>query len=59
LSGIFDFTLEWAPDSDSANVTGRPSIFTAVREQLGLELLASKGPVEVLVIDQIERSPAF
>jgi len=59
LSGIFDFTLEWAPDSDSANVTGRPSIFTAVREQLGLELLAHKGPVEVLVIDQIQRSPAY
>lgn len=57
LQGIFDFTLEWAPDSDAANASGRPSIFTAIREQLGLELVAHKGPVEVLVIDKIERSP--
>ena len=31
-----------------------PDLFTAIREQLGLKLEATKGPVEVLVIDSIE-----
>ncbi len=42
---------EQPPPSES---TG-PSIFTAIQEQLGLKLESTKGPVEVLVIDQIER----
>jgi uncharacterized protein (TIGR03435 family) len=41
-----------APDPDRA-----PSIFTAVQEQLGLRLESRKGPVEVLIIDRIERAP--
>jgi uncharacterized protein (TIGR03435 family) len=43
-----------APPSDA---TG-PSIFTAVQEQLGLKLESQKGPVDMLVIDHVERPSA-
>jgi uncharacterized protein (TIGR03435 family) len=53
LTGGYDLTLEWAPNpsADSAE----PSLFTAMQEQLGLKLESTKGPVEVIVIDNIER----
>jgi uncharacterized protein (TIGR03435 family) len=55
LSGAFDFNMEYAPD-DRGN-SDKPSVFTAVQEQLGLKLQAAKGPVEVLVIDHAEKVP--
>lgn len=57
LKGAFDFKLEWAPDTDSTSTvdSSGPSIFTALREQVGLRLESTKGPVEVLVIDHVER----
>jgi bla regulator protein blaR1 len=68
LTGFLDFTLRWAPDSvqtvepfgpgteapPPVDPSG-PSIFTALQEQLGLRLESSKGPVEVIVIDSVER----
>ena len=44
-----------ATDSPMPADTSGPSVFTAVQEQLGLKLEAAKGPVEILVIDHIER----
>jgi uncharacterized protein (TIGR03435 family) len=63
MRGVFDFTLEWAPETRTgeagATTDSAPgaSIFTAVQEQLGLKLEARKGPVEMLVIDHVERIP--
>jgi uncharacterized protein (TIGR03435 family) len=56
----FDFDLTWTPDNRRAADPGDagPSLFTALEEQLGLKLAPSKGPVEVLVIDHIERPSA-
>lgn len=56
IVGEFDFTFEYAPDdNDSA---GRPSIFTAIQQKLGLKLEATKGPVQVVVVDGAEKVPA-
>ena len=53
LSGEYDFTLEWVQDA-AANDTG-PTLFTALREELGLRLVSAEKPAPVIVIDHIER----
>jgi uncharacterized protein (TIGR03435 family) len=52
LEGPFAIDLEWSQDQTTAD---KPSIFTAVQEQLGLKLESTRGPVDVLVIEHIER----
>jgi uncharacterized protein (TIGR03435 family) len=54
LNGLFDIHLEFAANNAQPDASGA-SIFTAVQAQLGLRLTSEKGPVEVLVIDHIER----
>jgi uncharacterized protein (TIGR03435 family) len=61
LSGRYDFDLEWSPDETQfdGNVPPRnpdePDLFTAMQQQLGLRLEAMKGPIDALVIDQVQR----
>lgn len=61
IAGRFDIHLEYATDVSAGTAqargteSGAPSIFTAVRDQLGLTLTPEKGFVEVLVVDSVER----
>lgn len=58
LDGVFDFNLDWIPEGpERKDADAGPSIFTALQEQLGLKLETQKGPVEVLVVDHMERAP--
>jgi uncharacterized protein (TIGR03435 family) len=53
LEGNFDFDLRFTPQYQKSS--SGPSIFTALREQLGLELELQTGPIEFLVVDHVER----
>ena len=53
LSGEYDFTLEWVQDPSAD--AGGPTLFTALREQLGLRLDSVKRPMPVIVVDTIEQ----
>ena len=61
LKGTYNFTLRWTSEQLVSQGAGpesgadAPSLFTAIQEQLGLKLLPTKGPVEVIVIDHVER----
>ena len=71
LTGMFDFTLKFAPESAGSSTVIRllspggqqapaadpntPSLVAALQEQLGLKLENARGPVEVVVIDKFER----
>ena len=71
LNGEYDYTLAWTPEhgdggpeslglppqpapAEPADSKG-PSIFTALQEQLGLRLESQKGPVEIIVIERVEK----
>jgi len=56
LEGKYEIALKWNPDPARPNTDNSlPSLFTAVQEQLGLKLDSRREPVEVLVIDRIDR----
>jgi uncharacterized protein (TIGR03435 family) len=65
LTGNWDFELTYAAESSPGALPpgapppppdpDAPDLFTAVREQLGLKLDSTKGPVDVLVIDSLDR----
>ena len=67
LKGRYDFTLNWTPDesqfaglgakipppTDTANAP--PNLYTAIQEQIGLKLEATKAPADVMIIDHVEK----
>jgi uncharacterized protein (TIGR03435 family) len=70
LTGKYDYTISWSMQAtmavlrrtpgvepDGASIPDGPSIFDAVQEQLGLKIEKRKGPVQMLVVDHIERKP--
>jgi len=66
LTGRYDFDLEWAPDETqfggevpvaSADAPA-PPFFTAIEQQLGLKLEATRGPVDALIVEGVERPSA-
>ena len=58
LTELYDITLRWSPDDVGSSDASLPSLFTALQEQLGLKLEYNKNPIDVIVIDHIERPSA-
>jgi uncharacterized protein (TIGR03435 family) len=67
LEGRFDFQLKWTPDETQFGGLGikvppptddaaaPPDLFTAMQDQLGLKLQATKAAVDVIVIDRVSK----
>jgi uncharacterized protein (TIGR03435 family) len=66
LTGKYDITLDYTPEQGQFQAppgvtpappigSNGPSLFTALQEQLGLKLESQKGPVDIMVIDHVER----
>lgn len=59
LTGFYELKLEWSPENgmgeEKPGQSTGPSIFTALREQLGLKLESTKAPIQMLVVDRAEK----
>ena len=67
LSGRFDFELKWTPDETQFTSFGPrpkpaaddpaapPDLYTAIQQQLGLQLKSVKAPVDVIAVDRVEK----
>ena len=63
LTGLYNFHLSFLPtnlpqadfDQLPQEARDRPTLFDALKDQLGLKLTARKGPVQYFVIDHIDR----
>jgi uncharacterized protein (TIGR03435 family) len=66
LPGKYDYTIFWSTTATDAARRGTPatddsdgpSIFDAVQEQLGLKIEKRKGPIQMLMVDHIEKKPS-
>ena len=65
LTGGYDLKLEWnpqelsaQPDTPAGAGNAAPSLFTAIQEQLGLKLERITMPVDFIVVDHAQRTPA-
>ena len=58
LKGKYDIDLYWDAGQHEPGEDRGPDLIQAIKEQLGLNLEKTKGPIEVLVIDHAERVPA-
>jgi uncharacterized protein (TIGR03435 family) len=63
LKGVYDFNVKWREEPDSSVLPGddprealRATVFSALREQLGLKITPQKITVQMLVIDSVEKA---
>jgi uncharacterized protein (TIGR03435 family) len=65
MKGVYDLKLDYTPDDvadkqankPGSDVASSPPLLTALQQQLGLKLQPSKAPIELIVIDRVEKVP--
>ena len=60
IDGVYDFELSWANEdlnSTDAGADALPSLFAVLQEKIGVRLQPQKVPVEIVVVDRVERVP--
>jgi uncharacterized protein (TIGR03435 family) len=59
IDGVYDFEFRWTNDDQApaGDAETAPTLFTALQETLGLRLQRQKVPVEMIVVDHVERVP--
>jgi uncharacterized protein (TIGR03435 family) len=55
VPGTFDVSMSWRSETSTDPDDARPAFVTAMQEQLGLKLEPMRWPVEVLVVESIDR----
>jgi uncharacterized protein (TIGR03435 family) len=60
LTGRYDFQMKWTVDESKGPTDGSapPGLFTAIQQQIGLKVEPVKAPVDVLIVDAVERPSA-
>jgi uncharacterized protein (TIGR03435 family) len=66
LTGRYDFDLEWTPDESQFGGqlppgppdSGKPGLFAALAQQVGLRIEATRSTIETLIIDRLDRPSA-
>lgn len=56
LKGVYDIDIEWASD-ETAGMDGTPSLPAVLSDKLGLQIESRKSPVDIYVIDRLDRTP--
>lgn len=57
LHGVYDLTLYFAGEGSALDAEAAPLLLAAVQEQLGLRLERKAGPVDLLTVGHVERTP--
>ena len=61
LTGVYDYSIDLSGlgfnGQPPQNPNAGPSVFTAVQDDLNLRLEAQRAPIDVLVVDQVDRIP--